>query len=279
MQSGLQFFPLDVNTDTKLALIECEFGIKGFAVIVKLWQKIYGEEGYYIRWSKDVALLFSREIGLGYNVVSEIISAAIERDIFCARMAAQYGILTSSGIQKRYLEAVKRRKEVFLICEYLLVDVGQKYANVHITEGNVYIPKENEYKTNQINKEINKQDDDGQTASDVYISLFGGELTEMVACVLKDAERKLPLSVIKYILELAKTDGKKWNWIKTVLQNAIKDGVKSVEDFERIRQQHSIKHRTEKKNSFTDYAQSSNYDFEEIERRALEKRMREFKTG
>ena len=47
MQSGIQFFPLDVNTDTKLALIECEFGIKGFAVIVKLWQKIYGEEGYY----------------------------------------------------------------------------------------------------------------------------------------------------------------------------------------------------------------------------------------
>ena len=30
MQSGIQFFPLDTNTDSKLALIECEFGLKGF---------------------------------------------------------------------------------------------------------------------------------------------------------------------------------------------------------------------------------------------------------
>ena len=42
MKSGLEYFPLDCNMDDKLELIEAEFGITGFGVVVKLFQKIYG---------------------------------------------------------------------------------------------------------------------------------------------------------------------------------------------------------------------------------------------
>jgi len=72
MKSGLEFFPLDVHMDDKVELIEAEFGLAGFAVIVKLYQKIYGA-GYYCEWSKEVALLFGKKIGLGVNAVSEIV--------------------------------------------------------------------------------------------------------------------------------------------------------------------------------------------------------------
>ena len=282
MQSGVRFFPLDTSCDTKLALLECEYGLKGFAVIIKLWQKIYGGEGYYIEWNKDVALLFAREVGLSYEAVSEIINAAIRRDLFSSDLAARYGILTSAGIQKRYMEATVRRKEVILKKEYLLIRVEQNQKNVCITEGNVYIHKENAYIFNQINKEINKYDDDAQTAKEVYISLFGS-CTEMVAAELAGIERQIPLQVIAYILQLAKTDGKKWNWTKTVLRNAVKDGIQSVEGFERVREQHAIKKRAGVKNEtkaatnrFINYTQTATYDFAEIERRAVEKRLREY---
>ena len=61
-KSGLEYFPLDVVLDDKFELIEAEFGLTGFAVIVKLFQKIYGGQGYYCEWTNEVALLFAKRI-------------------------------------------------------------------------------------------------------------------------------------------------------------------------------------------------------------------------
>ena len=70
LKNGLPYFPLNVVLDTKFELIEAEFGLNGFGVVVKLYQKIYGQ-GYYIEWTDEVALLFAKKIGLGGGVVSE----------------------------------------------------------------------------------------------------------------------------------------------------------------------------------------------------------------
>ena len=80
-KSGIDYFPLDTVLDTKFELIEAEFGLTGFAVVVKLFQKIYGEQGYYCEWTDEVALLFAHKCG-GGNAVSEIVSASIKRGIF-----------------------------------------------------------------------------------------------------------------------------------------------------------------------------------------------------
>lgn len=121
IKSGLDYFPLDCMLDDKIKLVEAEFGIKGFGVIIKLYQKIYAEQGYYCKWTEEVALLFAREIGLGGDVVSEIIKSAIKRGIFDKEMYERFTILTSSGIQKRYFEAASRRKAVLVNHEYLLI--------------------------------------------------------------------------------------------------------------------------------------------------------------
>lgn len=106
----LDYFPLDVHVDEKFELIEAEFGLKGFGVIIKLFQRIYGTEGYYCKWDEEVALLFSKQINEGCSAVSEIVKTAVKRGIFDARLFKQYGILTSEGIQKRYLNVVKSLK-------------------------------------------------------------------------------------------------------------------------------------------------------------------------
>lgn len=142
-KSGIDYIPLDVNLDEKWDLIEAEFGLTGFGVIVRLLQEIYGKAGYYIEWTTEVALLFARKVGLGGSVVSEIVEAAIRRGMFDREKYDKYRVLTSRGIQKRYFEAVSRRKVLEVDYNILLVNVAQICPNVDIRAKNVNILSEN----------------------------------------------------------------------------------------------------------------------------------------
>ena len=142
-KSGIDYFPLDVTLDAKFELIEAEFGLTGFGVVVHLLQEIYGKAGYYIEWTEEVALLFARKVGLGGNAVSEIVEASIRRGMFDQEMYDKYRVLTSKGIQKRYFEAVSRRKALEVDFNILLIDVAQILPNVNIQRGNVNILSKN----------------------------------------------------------------------------------------------------------------------------------------
>ena len=157
IKNGVDYFPLDVHLDEKFELIEAEFGLTGFAVVVKLLQRIYGQYGYYCEWNDEVALLFGKRIGLGGSAVSEIVSAAIRRGLFDQTLYDRYGILTSKGIQKRYFEAVARRKVVNVESAYLLVEVTQVPENVHINRVNVNINPENDNRNSQTKEDKSKQ--------------------------------------------------------------------------------------------------------------------------
>ena len=142
-KSGIDYFPLDVVLDEKFELIEAEYGLTGFGVIVRLLQEIYGKAGYYIEWTTEVALLFARKVGLGGNVVSEIVEASIRRGMFDREKYDKYHVLTSRGIQKRYFEAVSRRKVLEVDENILLVNVALLCPNVDIRSKNVNIFSKN----------------------------------------------------------------------------------------------------------------------------------------
>lgn len=144
MKSGIDYLPLDVHLDQKWQLIEAEFGLTGFAVVVKLLQRIYGQEGYYCEYNEEVALLFSRECGLGGNVVSEIVNAAVRRGIFDKEVFEKYHVLTSRGIQERYFEAVRRRKTIKVEKRYLLIPIPAYLCDVCISSENVDIFQKND---------------------------------------------------------------------------------------------------------------------------------------
>ena len=146
--NALRYFTLDCHMDDSIKLLESEFGLKGFAVIIKLFQKIYGDEGYYCKWNQDVELLFAAGLStdrepISGNFVSEVIKGCLRRGVFDNEMFKKYGILTSRGIQKRYLEAARRRTSTKLVSEYLLVKVDPKFKNVSIISENVDIFVEN----------------------------------------------------------------------------------------------------------------------------------------
>jgi hypothetical protein len=122
-KAGIDYFSLDVDMDQddKVLLIEAKHKITGFAVLVKLLMKIY-KEGYFYKWTEREQLLFSNRISVDTELVNEIVNDCIKWDLFNPEMYKRYDILTSSGIQKRYIEAISRRKEITLILEYLTVE-------------------------------------------------------------------------------------------------------------------------------------------------------------
>lgn len=123
---GIPSFLLDVKDDDPLQLIESEFGVTGFAVIIKIYQKIFGELGYYCIWSDEVALLFAHRLGVGGNAVSEITKAALRRGIFDQTLYEKYKILTSVWIQENYFSVTQRRTTLKIEPKYLLVPYTPK---------------------------------------------------------------------------------------------------------------------------------------------------------
>lgn len=123
-KAGIDYFSLDVDMDQddKVLLIEAKHKITGFAVLLKLLMKIY-KEGYFYKWTEREQLLFSSRISVDTCLVNEIVNDCIKWELFNLKMYEKYGILTSNGIQKRYVEATCRRKEITLIAEYLVIDI------------------------------------------------------------------------------------------------------------------------------------------------------------
>lgn len=109
----MDYFPFDVDffEDDKIALIEAEFGWKGVMVAIRLLCKIYKDTGYYYQWGGDECLLLCKQMGAGFvpGTVQEIVAGLVRRSFFDKGVWDSFGILTSAGIQRRYLSMVKDR--------------------------------------------------------------------------------------------------------------------------------------------------------------------------
>lgn len=176
IKEGLDYFELDCHMEEKVRLIQAEYGLKGFAVVVKLYQRIYGGFGYYCEWNEDSLLLFMSENGVSScdekNLIREIVSACIRRNIFSEKLFKEYGILTSAGVQKRYLNAVSRREKVELIKEYLLISVGKNKNNVCINSIYADINEVNVCRNSQSREEKSKEENIDCTCASRFNDFF-----------------------------------------------------------------------------------------------------------
>ena len=138
-KNGLDYFPLDVDIDQddKIALIEAQHGTIGFAIVIKLLMKIY-KNSYFYEWTEKEQLLFSKRINVDINSINVVINDCIKWGLFDGNLLETKNILTSKGVQARYLEAVGRRTKVEIKKEYLLLDenIVNAYKNLVIVDIN-----------------------------------------------------------------------------------------------------------------------------------------------
>ena len=123
-QQGCAYFPLDVHflEDRKIRKLRAEFGLQAESVLIRLWCQIYEDKGYYLRMCGDDLLVLADGIPLpsgtmpGY--VGELIAGCCRHGLFDERVFRAFGVLTSAGVQARYLQIKAKQREIPVIKEY-----------------------------------------------------------------------------------------------------------------------------------------------------------------
>ncbi len=273
---GLDYFEFDCRMDEKVRLIEAEFGLKGFAVFVKLLQEIYWGNGYYCEWTQDRELLFASDNGLNngsLQLLREIVSACIRRNIFSERLYKEYGILTSSGVQKQYLKATVKREVVELKKEYLLISVPQNRVNVVINSipdrKNSISDGRNEQSKVEKSKEENKNTLCKADALALFERLWKLYPNKKGKGQISDSKKKKLLEIgfeeMERAIERYKVELKKDEWRKP--QNGSTFFNSGYVDYLDANYEES-KDKPKTNNRFNQF-QQNNYDFDSLEKELL----------
>jgi hypothetical protein len=159
-KKGLDYFRLDtdISQDRKMELLEAEFGIKGFGILIKLLIRIYRDEGYFLKWDDDMRLLFANRVGISSSLVDEVINGAVRRGFFDKSVFDSFGILTSSSIQKRYFNAIKRRESIDLIKEYLLTSPKESIKGVNVNINSINVNNNSQSREEESREEESRED-------------------------------------------------------------------------------------------------------------------------
>ena len=222
IKQGIDYFPLDTGffSDVKIRKIARACGPNAASVIICLLCNIYRNNGYYILWDEDLPFFIADEVGVSEGCVKEVLLKAVQVGFFDVDKHSAYGILTSSGIQKRFFEITKRRTETELIPEYLInVDINSINArknsiNVHSNgQSKVKVKrKKNKENSTIVEKKKSKDKDAAKAATlsrkdSFYQSLvpFVGKYPKEMIRAFFDYWSELNKSGTKMRYELEKT--------------------------------------------------------------------------
>ena len=136
---GVEYFPLNVNfiNDLKVRKLLLSCGAEAIAVLIYLLSTIYKDEGYYVEIHEDEIDLIALDVNVTPEFVLEVINKACEVRFFDVNLYNNFNILTSKGIQERYLKITERRKNSVVITQFNLINVYNNSINVNNNSINV----------------------------------------------------------------------------------------------------------------------------------------------
>ena len=194
-KNGLSYFSLDVDifSDNKIKFVRARFDEKGELMTIKLLCDIY-RNGYYTEWNDDISLIFSDSAGKNFtaNLANDVVHELVKRGFFDGSIFDRFHILTSKGIQRRFLEASRNRKDIEIIADYWLIDLPENTKNTtflisYVKNGVSYVrngendvrndTKENKRKENK----INKRERDASASSPAFKSGFDDDFDETIS--------------------------------------------------------------------------------------------------
>lgn len=148
---GVEYFPLNVNfiNDLKVRKLLLSCGAESIAVLIYLLSTIYKDEGYFVEIHEDEIDLIALDVNVTPQFVLEVINKACEVRFFDVNLYNNFNILTSKGIQERYLKITERRKNSVVITQFNLINVYNNSINVNNNPVNVNNNPVNVYRSTQ----------------------------------------------------------------------------------------------------------------------------------
>lgn len=165
-KKGLDYFPLDVDflSDLKVRRIIKACGKEAVHILLALLANVYRDEGYYVLWDEDLAFLVADEVGAKEGTVEELVKKAVQVKFFDKDIFDKYSVLTSKGIQNRYILATKERKKVELEFKYLLTNEVNR-SNISINGRNNSVNQGNNQQS-KVKESKEKETKEDATASE-----------------------------------------------------------------------------------------------------------------
>ena len=217
---GVEYFPLDVGflSDLKIRKIMLSHGPASIAVLIYIFAAIYKDEGYFMSIKDDEISLIALDTNLDADYVKQVINRACEVELFSFRIYDNFRILTSEGIQSRYLKITERRKSVKINADINLINVDTMYTetrvNVAETRVNVAETRVNVYKNNK-----SKEKSFMQPVFNNWINNFG-DISSYLMEVLESLVLEYGVDEVLSALKVAKDKGTtNVKYIEGVLKN------------------------------------------------------------
>ena len=263
-KDGLDYFPVDVNilSDIKTKKLIRGYGTETITILIYLLSAIYRDNGYYLQYDDDLNFIIADEFNFEENFVEKVISKMVEVDFFNKEMFEQHKILTSEGIQKRYLKASERRVYVNILSTYCLVNDSLEefmYTETPV-EQNKCIQKPRSsvvsvYKSTQskVNKNINKNkintkqvtssgsnDSDVQELVEMYQENFG-VCNSLVIHDLEKTLEKLDKDAIVESFRLSVGKDNPYQYMKGIWAKWKENGIITFEQVKNDEEKHKQK--------------------------------------
>jgi len=125
---GLDYYPMDVGflRDKKIRLLLSEIGASSVLFVLYVLGKVYEGDGYFLRWDQDELLFAAAELQAKPTYIREVLQGCLKRSIFDNRVFQMFSVLTSAGIQRRYIRGCEKREAITIYNEYWLLNTCSK---------------------------------------------------------------------------------------------------------------------------------------------------------
>ena len=159
---GLDYYPTDVGIvrDIKVQkLLRYHKGPAALGVLIALFSLIY-DHGYYLDWDDDQKFVLSKDLYVNEDYIQEIIDACLGIGIFDSDLYNAHKILTSHGIQQRYVLASQRRRVEIHTLPHIYPSILKKELSKHSAKGEL-MPTETEIMhTDSTQSKVKKRKED-----------------------------------------------------------------------------------------------------------------------
>lgn len=133
----------------------------GIAVYMSLICRIYHDNGFFAYWGEDILYAVQKDLGgISLGKIEEIVRDCVKFKLFDGDLFHNHKVLTSTGIQTRWVEVVKKsRKKIDLNylndnLSYCLKPINVTFNDLNATfnDLNVTTLHKNEHLSDKVNK-------------------------------------------------------------------------------------------------------------------------------
>lgn len=277
-KEGLAYFSLDVDffSDRKVKILKGRFGADGITYYLYLLCEIYKGHGYYLEVDEDFDYITSSELGMSPEKIGQMRKFLLERSLFDNKLFQSDTILTSTSIQRRFQLAVKSRASknpVVVNPKFWLLskEETQSFIKMH--------PILNNSEKNPDYSQKNPEDSENNAIKkrkenvvvvvvkerEEILQCFEQNIAVATVAVKKKMDaylQKLSPELMQAAIEYSALMGAKgWRYVQTVLDNCLREGIATPEQFRQNIRSESNGQRTRKKEEPC----SSSIDFEALQ--------------